>query len=208
MSDDQPDGIQGENADDNRIPSPAAAAARVVEFVKWFGDGEVWDRTPLGDPLPDPVPPLYARDLCALACAVQHGYRADEPSRCLHDPDGSAAHDRQVAERAWDEGARAAFGVGLNPYRADSLAPRHDYAPSDGGADAAGKALPAGLCYVCQQPKSAHSLIPRPAAPIGPFVDESTLPEGVHATFTRTCRDCGRTVNVIAGAEQPHECTP
>lgn len=145
MAEDQPDGIQSDTTDDNRIPSPAAAAARVVEFVKWFGDGEVWDRTPLGDPPIYPVPPLYARDLCALACAVQHGYRADMPSRCLHDPDGASDHDRQVAERAWDEGRHAStetwtrligWSTGPNPtleaaptappnpYRADTLAPR------------------------------------------------------------------------------------
>lgn len=82
MSADQPDGIC---TDDMLIPAPAAAAERVHEFVSWFGDGEVWDRTPLGDIDPQD-PPLYARDLAALACAALHGYRAEEPSRCLHEP--------------------------------------------------------------------------------------------------------------------------
>lgn len=80
---DQPDGIQAENTDDNRIPAPDAAAARVVEFVKWFGDGSLT----LPPNYPDEAgPALYMRDLCALACAVQHGYRAEAPSRCLHQP--------------------------------------------------------------------------------------------------------------------------
>lgn len=84
MTTDQPDGICADHEDDFRIPAPAAAAKRVDEFVRWFGDGEVFDRTDLGGEATD-TPPLYARDLCALVCAVLHGYRADSPSRCRHE---------------------------------------------------------------------------------------------------------------------------
>lgn len=53
--------------DDRRqLPPAVAAAERVREFVGWFGDGQIWhaesDDTP---------PPLYARDLEALARAVE-----------------------------------------------------------------------------------------------------------------------------------------
>lgn len=39
---------------------------------------------------------------------------------------------------------------------------------------------------------------------VGPFVDESSLPEGVSATFTRHCVECGGMIYVIAGSQQPH----
>jgi hypothetical protein len=45
-------------------PPAAAAAQRVIEFVRWYGDGEVHIDGLLG------APPLYARDLEALARAV------------------------------------------------------------------------------------------------------------------------------------------
>jgi hypothetical protein len=81
---DQPDGIGAESVDDLRIPSPAKAAERVDAFVRWFGDGSLT----LPPNYPDVAgPPLFMRDLCALTCAVQHGYRANEPGRCLHRPD-------------------------------------------------------------------------------------------------------------------------
>jgi hypothetical protein len=38
-------------------------------------------------------------------------------------------------------------------------------------------------------------------------IDESTLPEGVYASFTYKCTSCGGTVTVVSGEEQPHECS-
>jgi hypothetical protein len=45
-------------------PPAAAAAERIIEFVTWFGDGEIFG--------PDGAdrPPLYARDLEAVARAI------------------------------------------------------------------------------------------------------------------------------------------
>lgn len=43
------------------LPPPDAAAHRVIEFLSWFGDGEIFNS---GDP---EQPPLYARDLSMLA---------------------------------------------------------------------------------------------------------------------------------------------
>lgn len=58
---DQPDGID-EDSDD--LPGPDRAAARVGEFVSWYGDGRVYiDRV---DDAGTGGPPLYARDLEAL----------------------------------------------------------------------------------------------------------------------------------------------
>jgi hypothetical protein len=45
---------------------PAEAAGRVLEFVGWFGDGQIWHAEHDG-----PTPTLYARDLEALARTVQ-----------------------------------------------------------------------------------------------------------------------------------------
>ena len=90
---DQPDGICAESVDDLRVPSPAKAAERVEAFVRWFGDGRVVIDYDLA--AEDDDPPLYARDLNALTCAVQHGYRADEPSRCMHT--ATAVDDRRQA---------------------------------------------------------------------------------------------------------------
>jgi len=52
---------------------PAAAAARVLEFVGWFGDGQIWHAEHDG-----PTPPLYARDLEALARTALHDPTAAE----------------------------------------------------------------------------------------------------------------------------------
>jgi hypothetical protein len=90
---DQPDGICAESVDDLRVPSPAKAAERVEAFVRWFGDGRVVIDYDLA--AEDDDPPLYARDLNALTCAVQHGYRADAPSRCMHT--ATAVDDRRQA---------------------------------------------------------------------------------------------------------------
>lgn len=59
MSDtpDQPDGIDEQSRD---LPDPGRSAARVNEFLSAWGDGLI----PLEYPV---VPPLYARDLQALA---------------------------------------------------------------------------------------------------------------------------------------------
>lgn len=57
----QPPGIDEDSHD---MPRPTAAAERVLEFVKDFGDGRV-----TGHPDLPGVEPLYARDLEALARA-------------------------------------------------------------------------------------------------------------------------------------------
>jgi hypothetical protein len=44
------------------LPPPDAAAHRVIEFLSWFGDGEVYGSQTL-----DGAPPLYSRDLSILA---------------------------------------------------------------------------------------------------------------------------------------------
>lgn len=55
--------------DRRKLPPAAAAAERVREFVSWFGDGDVATIFPSG-------PPLYARDLEALArAALEAGSR-------------------------------------------------------------------------------------------------------------------------------------
>ena len=51
--------------DTKTLPPAEAAAERVREFVSWFGDGAIWQAEHDG-----PTPPLYARDLEALARAV------------------------------------------------------------------------------------------------------------------------------------------
>lgn len=50
--------------DSKRLPPSDAAARRVIAFVSWFGDGEVWAR---GDN--EDTPPLYSRDLSVIAQA-------------------------------------------------------------------------------------------------------------------------------------------
>ncbi len=81
---DQPPGVR-QDADplgfDGRYrPPPAAAAERILEFVKDFGDGRV-----AGHPDQDGVEPLYARDLEALAKAYlkswerEHQQKASTP---------------------------------------------------------------------------------------------------------------------------------
>ncbi|QXV57424.1 hypothetical protein [Amycolatopsis sp. TNS106] len=52
----QPDGIEDDSRD---LPNPAPAADRVREFLSWHGDGRIY--------LDDRHPPLFARDLQALA---------------------------------------------------------------------------------------------------------------------------------------------
>lgn len=51
--------------DARKLPPAEAAAERVREFVEWFGDGQIWQSESYDVP-----PPLYARDLEALARAV------------------------------------------------------------------------------------------------------------------------------------------
>jgi hypothetical protein len=46
------------------MPPPDSAARRIIEFVSWFGDGEI-----IPEDEPD-NPPLYARDLEAAAKAA------------------------------------------------------------------------------------------------------------------------------------------
>lgn len=48
--------------DAHRLPTLDAAAHRVIEFISWFGDGEVCGSTFDGQ-----NPPLYSRDLSVLA---------------------------------------------------------------------------------------------------------------------------------------------
>ncbi|WPM94280.1 hypothetical protein VB1_CDS0031 [Arthrobacter phage Marchesin] len=48
-------------------PDPSAAAARVLAFVSWFGDGIVSGALV--------CPPLYARDLEALALIAQQAHQ-------------------------------------------------------------------------------------------------------------------------------------
>jgi hypothetical protein len=57
----QPDGIESESFD---LPAPDAAAARVGEYLEWWGDGLI---DTLGGPNSrHEATPLYARDLQAL----------------------------------------------------------------------------------------------------------------------------------------------
>lgn len=56
---DQPDGI---DPDSNDLPTVSMAAARVGEFLSWYGDGLV----DLGLDVEYPHPPLYSRDLQVL----------------------------------------------------------------------------------------------------------------------------------------------
>lgn len=44
------------------LPPPEAAAHRVIEFLAWFGDGEIFARDAM-----EGSRPLYARDLSILA---------------------------------------------------------------------------------------------------------------------------------------------
>lgn len=50
--------------DRKKLPPVDAAAQRVIDFVSWFGDGEI-----IGADCDGATPPLYARDLEALAKA-------------------------------------------------------------------------------------------------------------------------------------------
>lgn len=61
---DQPPGVDVHDRD-KQFPPVSEAAARVLEFVAWFGDGRVLP----GGPLPD-GPALFARDLEAVAKVV------------------------------------------------------------------------------------------------------------------------------------------
>ncbi|QDG65815.1 hypothetical protein NIBR502772_05940 [Pseudarthrobacter sp. NIBRBAC000502772] len=57
---DQPPEVDIHGGRDKQLPPAEAAATRIREFVSWFGDGQVYT----GDVN---SPPLYARDLEALA---------------------------------------------------------------------------------------------------------------------------------------------
>ena len=48
--------------DAKRLPPPESAAKRVIEFISWWGDGQINEH--------EAGPPLYARDLSAIASAV------------------------------------------------------------------------------------------------------------------------------------------
>ncbi|SDW34151.1 hypothetical protein SAMN04487912_102394 [Arthrobacter sp. cf158] len=51
--------------DSKKFPPAQSAATRILEFVSWFGDGEV-----IGEVFEQDNPPLYARDLEAAAKAA------------------------------------------------------------------------------------------------------------------------------------------
>ena len=103
---DQPNGICARSDDDMRLPSPRAAAERVVAYVRETGDG-LYDE--------QGGKPLYARDLTALGCAVLHGYRADAPGRCLHDPvaDVISAADAEIVRLQGELARSEAAGADL-----------------------------------------------------------------------------------------------
>lgn len=66
MSDYDPKGQPPEvdiHDDDKMYPPVDAAAQRIIDFVSWFGDGEVGGF--------ETGPPLYARDLVAVVLEVQ-----------------------------------------------------------------------------------------------------------------------------------------
>jgi hypothetical protein len=58
---DQPPGFPG--GDNPWLPPAGDAAKRIIEFVKWWGDGRI-------DRADHDAPPLFARDLEAVAKAV------------------------------------------------------------------------------------------------------------------------------------------
>jgi len=86
---------------------------------------------------------------------------------------------RARSVRAGGGYARAVYVVDADALDA-LLAAAHAFDPSTGEADADGKALPAGLCYVCQQPASAHLLAAHPVQDVVTF--ETSLLDPVWLT--------------------------
>lgn len=70
---DDPPGIDPTTSD---MPLVADAAERVIEFIKWFGDGRVFV-----DPEERTAPPLYARDMEALTRLVTRPESGAIPTR-------------------------------------------------------------------------------------------------------------------------------
>lgn len=98
---DQPPGVDPDDPESR--PHPRDAAARVLEFVGWFGDGLI-----AGDPYGFP---LYARDLEAVATAQDiTPEQLDALLRALYDH-GVPAHDLHAAARE----VLLAIGVRLIP---------------------------------------------------------------------------------------------
>jgi hypothetical protein len=57
--------------DTKKLPPVEAAARRVIDFVSWFGDGEIYGSYTALD-----APPLYSRDLAVLAAAALAGVQS------------------------------------------------------------------------------------------------------------------------------------
>lgn len=75
---DQPDGIEDDSHD---LPDPARAAERVRRFLESYGDGRI---VPVVAPqFEDTMPPLYARDLEALATLAPLGQTEDKGNRVI-----------------------------------------------------------------------------------------------------------------------------
>lgn len=72
-SEDQPAGFPG--YDQSWLPPAAEAAERVLTFVSWFGDGLISDGQ---------EPPLFARDLEAVAKAAHANPPASTPGEGTH----------------------------------------------------------------------------------------------------------------------------
>lgn len=85
---DQPPGFPGYGHP--WVPPAAEAAERVVEFIKWFGDGMYTDPG-------DDVPPLFMRDLEALAKAAL--------AAALPDPEQAADLMEGERREVWRDGA-------------------------------------------------------------------------------------------------------
>lgn len=140
---DDPPGIDPATQD---MPLVAEAAERVIEFIKWFGDGRVFV-----DPDESSAPPLYARDMEALTRLVtaasqrlhlteEPGYHHMIPMAAAVLDDGTEIRMRNLGDRVeirtWD----ATRSCSPPDLAVDPLAGRHviDVRPSrpaETGAD-------------------------------------------------------------------------